>query len=412
MITRAIVSCCFCMMTYVVSFSQSHDLNFYLQNGIQNSPLLKDYSNQLQQKKIDSMLVLAQKKISVSADGLVQIAPVINGIGYEEQISNRGQYSAVVGVNQPIFQNKMVNSQLNNVQIQSQMINANQKISQRELEKAITDQYLTSYHSLSEIQFEQQTISSLENQEKILNELVNSGIYLETDYMTLQLQTQTEKINLKQLQDDYRSNLYALNALCGIADTTTLQIEKPDLVWKGSSTYANPNLLLYSLDSSSAEASKQLLRFNYVPKVNLRGDAGYMAMPTNFSVKKFGFSAGVSLAWNIYDGGKKNLQMQQYSVQQSTYSFYKSNYSLKLSLQLADLEKKLQSSNEIISQWQNQINDMNKLLSMRRDQMESGQLSMIDYLLLIRYYRDLQKNLNDAMLKQQQIINEHNYLVW
>ena len=129
-------------------------------------------------------------------------------------------------------------------------------------------------------------------------------------------------------------------------------------------------------------------------------------------MKKFGFSAGVSLAWNIYDGSKKNLQMQQFSVQQSTYSFYKSNYSLRLSMQLADLEKKLQSSNEIISQWQNQIKDMNKLLSMRRDQMESGQLSMIDYLLLIRSYRDLQKNLNDAEMKQQQIISEHNYLLW
>ncbi|MBX7140083.1 MAG: TolC family protein [Chitinophagales bacterium] len=398
--------------SYQNIFSQSRDLNFYLQNGIANSPLLKDYSNLQQQNRIDSMLVLAQKKISVSVDGLVQIAPVINGIGYEEQISNRGQYAAVVGANQPIFQSKMVNGQLNSVHIQSQMISANQKISQRELEKAITDQYLTSYHSISEMQFQQQTISSLQNQEKILKELVNSGIYLETDYLTLQLQIQTEKINLKQMQDDYRSNLYALNALCGIADTTTLQIEKPDLVWKGASTNANPNLLLYSLDSFSIEASKDLLHFNYVPKVNLHGDAGYMAIPADFSVKKFGFSAGVSLAWNIYDGSKKNLQMQQFSVQQSTYSFYKSNYSLRLSMQLADLEKKLQSSNEIISQWQNQIKDMNKLLSMRRDQMESGQLSMIDYLLLIRSYRDLQKNLNDAEMKQQQIISEHNYLLW
>ncbi|MFI5135586.1 MAG: TolC family protein, partial [Chitinophagales bacterium] len=188
--------------------------------------------------------------------------------------------------------------------------------------------------------------------------------------------------------------------------------EKPDLVWKGSSTYVNPNLFLFSLDSSSVEASKNLLHFNYVPKVNLFGDAGYVAMPTNFSVKKFGFSAGVSLAWNLYDGGKKNLQMQQLSVQQSTFSFYKSNYSLQLSMQLADLEKKLQSSNEIISQWQNQIKNTKQLLSLRRDQLETGQLSMIDYLILMRNYRDLQKNLIDATLKQQQIINEHNYLVW
>ena len=59
-----------------------------------------------------------------------------------------------------------------------------------------------------------------------------------------------------------------------------------------------------------------------------------------------------------------------------------------------------------------QLNNMKKLISLRRDQLEAGQLSVIDYLSTIRDYRELNKNLNDALIKQQQIINEHNYLVW
>jgi len=399
-------------LSHHCSFSQSRDLNFYLEQGIQNSPLLKDYSNQLQQKKFDSLLIRAQKKISVSANGSVMIAPIINGVGYDEAITNQGQYSAVVGANYSPFQKNMVGAQLKSVGLQSQMITVNKKLSERELEKAITDQYLTGYSGLSQIKFEEQTIASLENQLNLLEPLVQHGIYLQTDYLTLQLQIQTEKINLQQLKDDYRSNLYALNVLCGIADTTTLDLEKPDLIWRVPTAYSNPKLLMYSLDSSSIAASRDSLRYNYVPKVNLFGDAGYQAVPTNFSVNKFGFSAGVSVAWNIYDGGKKNLKMQQLSIQQETANYYKSNYSTQLSLQLADLNKKLENSNSIVSQLQDQLNNMKKLISLRRDQLEAGQLSVIDYLSTIRDYRELNKNLNDALIKQQQIINEHNYLVW
>lgn len=393
-------------------FSQSHDLNYYLVNGIQNSPLLKDYSNQIEQKKFDSLLIMAGKKITVDATGLVFIAPIINGVGYDEAITNKGQYTAVAGVQKTLFQKNSLNAQVKQSQIQSGIISISAKITERELQKAITDQYLKSYSNISSIKFEEQTIASLQNQLALLEPLVKNGIYLQTDYLTLQLQIESEKINLQQLRDEYRSNLYTLNALCGIADTTTLEIAKPDLVWRSTSTYTNPNLQLYSLDSTAIEASKDLLHYSYVPKVNLFGDAGYNAIPAAATFQKFGFSAGVSVAWNIYDGGKKNLQTQQLTLQQTTFDYYKSNYSIKLNIQLADLNKKIVSSNSIITQLQNQLSSMSKLVSLRRQQLEAGQLSIIDYLSVVRDNNNLQKKLNDAVINQQQIINEHNYLIW
>jgi hypothetical protein len=59
------------------SFSQSRDLDFYLAAGIQNSPLLKDYSGELQRAELDSLLILAGRKIVITAAGQVLIAPVI-----------------------------------------------------------------------------------------------------------------------------------------------------------------------------------------------------------------------------------------------------------------------------------------------------------------------------------------------
>jgi outer membrane protein TolC len=154
------------------------------------------------------------------------------------------------------------------------------------------------------------------------------------------------------------------------------------------------------------------LKYNYVPKLNLFGDAGYQAIPDDPSLKKFGFSAGISLDWTIYDGGQKNLRLQQLNIQQQNAKFYRSFYRTQYSLQVADLEKKLQSSYSIVVLWQDELKDMNQLMLMRRQQLVSGQLSIIDYLVAMRSYQDLQQNLNAALIQQQRIINEHNYLVW
>ncbi len=227
------------------------------------------------------------------------------------------------------------------------------------------------------------------------------------------MQIKTEEINLELLQDEYRSGIYTLNALCGIADTTLIEIATPALTLKDASTYSiNPNLFLYALDSTAIEASKNLLRYNYVPRFNLFGDAGYNAIPDNPSLKKFGFSAGASLDWVIYDGGQRNLRLQQLTIQQATISSYRSYYSFQRSLQLADLDKRLKSIAFVINQWQDQLNDMNKLMTMRRQQLVAGQLSVIDYLIAMRDYRDIIRKLNDSRMQQQHIINEHNYLVW
>ncbi len=395
-----------------ICFSQSHDLNYYLQNGIENSPLLRDYTNQLQRNKIDSLLILAGRKIVLSATGQIIIAPIINGYGYDEAITNKGQYTAVVGIRKTLLQKNYFTAQTNRLRLRSDSLLTNQLVSRRTLEKAITDQYLNCYDTLLQIKFQEQVITSLENQLILLEPLVRNGIYLQTDYLTLKLQIQTEKINLQLLKDGYRSTIYVLNALSGIFDTTVFEVPSPNLIWKTSTASFNPNLILFSLDSLSIESSKSLLKYNYVPKLNLWGDAGYQAIPADPTFKKFGFSAGVSFDWIISDGGQRNLRLQQLNIQQQNGKFYRNFYRTQYSLQLANLEKKMQSSNSIVVLWQDELQDMNLLMLMRRQQLVSGQLSIIDYLAAMRTYRDLQQKLNAAVIQQQRIINEHNYLVW
>ncbi|MGZ4156970.1 MAG: hypothetical protein ACXVED_07425, partial [Bacteroidia bacterium] len=61
------------LLTFIFSFhcvfSQTQGLDSYIQTGLQNSPLLKDYQNQLQASSLDSVLINAQRKPQVSAIG-------------------------------------------------------------------------------------------------------------------------------------------------------------------------------------------------------------------------------------------------------------------------------------------------------------------------------------------------------
>jgi outer membrane protein TolC len=135
-----------------------------------------------------------------------------------------------------LLQKNFISAQIGQTRLRSDSLQTKQIVSQRELEKAIIGEYLSSYDTLSQIRFEEQTLAQLENQLSLLEPLVRNGIVLQTDYRALEIQVQTEKINIRLLKSSYRSSLYSLNALCGIPDTTVLEMAQPDLAWKTSTT--------------------------------------------------------------------------------------------------------------------------------------------------------------------------------
>ena len=85
------------------SFSQEKDLRFYMEKAQNNSPLLKDLSNQIQSNTIDSLLNRATYKAQITGNLNANYAPVINGVGYDAAITNGQSVSGLVGINQKII---------------------------------------------------------------------------------------------------------------------------------------------------------------------------------------------------------------------------------------------------------------------------------------------------------------------
>ena len=69
-------------------FAQQKNLDYFLTQGIQNSPLTKETNNNILLNRIDSLRILATYRPQVNGISNNSYAPIINGYGYDEIITN------------------------------------------------------------------------------------------------------------------------------------------------------------------------------------------------------------------------------------------------------------------------------------------------------------------------------------
>src|SRR5665647_2003620 len=126
-------------------FADAQSLDYYLKKGLENSPLLKEFNNQLLSGALDSLLANATFKPQINQVSQALYTPVGKNIGYDEAITNGGNYSALINLVQPLFNKKIKNHQFRDISLSNKTIEANSKITGTELKLGITSQYLTAY---------------------------------------------------------------------------------------------------------------------------------------------------------------------------------------------------------------------------------------------------------------------------
>jgi outer membrane protein TolC len=106
------------------------NLDFYLGHALRNSPLLKDYRNQVQLGQIDSQLVHASYLPQVAGNSTNIYAPTYHGWGYDEAISNGGNFTSVVAVTKTLVGQKHLDAEYETIRLNNQGIGNTSKISE------------------------------------------------------------------------------------------------------------------------------------------------------------------------------------------------------------------------------------------------------------------------------------------
>ena len=392
------------------AWAQKNNLDYFVNQALVNSPLLKDYRGQILSFVLDSQIIRAGLKPQVNGISNNSYAPIIHGWGYDEVITNGQQISGLLQVSKSFLSNKTIASQIANLNIQSQSAANNIKISEQDLIKAITDQYIVTYGEQLQIAFNNEIINLLKKEDSLLKILTQNNVYKQTDYLSFTVTLQQQLLNTSQLEIQYNFDYSGLNYLAGIVDTATAALQDPQL---NSVTFGDyTNSIFYHqfvLDSLKLANDRLLIDLTYRPKINAYADAGYNSSFTYRPYKNLGTSVGLNVTVPIYDGRQKRLQYAKIDIQERTRLVKKDFFLRQRNQQILQLMQQLNATNKLIDQINKQIKYTETLIGVNEKLLATGDIRLTDFILTLHNYFDAKNLVTQNYISRLKIVSQLNY---
>jgi outer membrane protein TolC len=392
------------------SFSQKYNLDYFLQNAKQNSPGLKEFQNQILSLQIDSQLLKASLGPQVNFLSTNSYAPIINGWGYDEAITNRANLSGLIQASRNYLSRGQIIAQYRTIALQRRSLLDTLALSQQDLARTITEQYITAYGDLLAMDFNREVYDLMQKEEEALKKLTQANVYKQTDYLTFYVTMQQQELTWLQAQIQYNNDFLTLNYLSGLVDTTLERIEKPALTDSLRSDFYNT--VFYSrfiTDSLRLANEKELVNYEYKPRIGAYTDAGYNSSLQITPYKNFGVSAGVSVTIPIYDGRQKQMKLSRVDIQERTRQSNREFYVNQHNMQLLQLRQQLLSIDQMVEKINKQIGYAHTLITANGKLLQTGDITMKDYVTAINNYLQAQNLLTQNNINRLKILNQVNY---
>jgi outer membrane protein TolC len=407
---KVLMSVIFCTVTTVFLHAQSKNLDYYINAGLQTSPLLKDYANQVEINRIDSARIAAGYKPQVNAISTNSYAPVIGGVGYDGAITNFGNFSQLVAATKQLISKANLNNQFGAVRLMNDSVRIASKITEQDLKKTITTQYIIAYGSWQQYQFNQDVYNLLAQEDTLLKRLTQASVYRQTDYLTFLVTFQQQKLAVMGARNQYQLDFALLNYVSGLVDTAFTPIASPGIELGNMLEAANTAFYeKYRVDSLLLRNADAQIDFNYKPKVNLYADAGFNSSFTYQAYKNFGTSVGVNLSVPIYDGKQRKMQHNKIAIAEQTRQNYQSYFITQYNQQLAQLGQQLQNTQQLIIETESQLKYVESLIQANAKLLATGDVRIADYIIAINNYLNAKNIILQNTVNRLQIINQVNY---
>jgi len=392
------------------SFAQTRNLDYFLEQASQNSPVVKDLQNQILIAQIDSQLLRASLRTQVNFLNTDSYAPVIKGWGYDEAITNIANVTAIIQANRNFIGPNNLSAQLRTIDLQRRALLDTIRLSQKELVRTITDQYITAYADQLAIAFTKEVYDLMKSEEVMLKKLTEQAVFRQTDYLNFYVTMQQQELTWLQAQNQFAADFLTLNYLAGIVDTTVLSLEKPSLP---EALKNDPDSSIFFkrfvTDSLRLANEKELIAFQYKPRIGAYVDGGYNSSLQVMPYKNLGFSAGLSLTIPIYDGHQKQMKYAQLNIRERTRQANKQFFLSQYYQQAALLRKQLQATDLLVEKINKQIEYSHTLIIANNKLLETGDITMRDYVAAINNYLNAQNLLTLNTIERLRTMNQINY---
>lgn len=398
------------LSTTSCSYGQNNSLEYFIGQAQDNSPLIKNYNNQLLSAKIDSLLFRAALKTQVNFISSNIYAPVIRGFGYDGAITNGANISTVVQANRNFFSANNIGGQLAAIRLQRQALTDTIQISQQDIRRAIIDQYLFAYGDQLTMDFNLEIYNLLKKEEEVLKKLTQASVYKQVDYLAFYTTLQQQQFTYLQSQIQYNTDYLTLNYLAGIVDTTISRVTTPNI--NDSLQFDFYHSVFYkrfTTDSLRLATEKTIINYEYKPRLGAYTDVGYVSSLVDNPAKHFGVSFGVSLAIPIYNAHQKQFRLKQVDLRENTRLANKEFFVNQYRQQVAQLNQQLHASDLLVKTINEQIKYVNTLVSANAKLLQTGDIRISDYVLAINNYMNARYLLNQNNINRLRIVNQINY---
>ncbi|MDB4923088.1 TolC family protein [Mucilaginibacter sp.] len=405
-------------------------LQEYITLAKTNSPLINDNRNQIVANQAEAERIKAlYQKMQLSLNANYLFAPVYvtdnghnhielnsngatNYYGYDLGVTNGGNYQALVGMNQPLFNHKRAELLAEQPLVNAQINANNIKLTSHDLEKTITDQYILCLLDRRQTKNADDNIKLISKQQIIVKKLVTGSLLKSSDLTLLNIEYENNVNVLITYKAAYHKDLLELKLLSGIRDTTNNELDSLSLALKadepGYSSYSEK----FRLDSVSLVAGQIGFETKYAPQLSLFSNTGLNGPYFPTLGNRFGLSAGLTLTWNILDGHQKEITRRKTNSLLQSISFYKINFQTQNSLRKAQILDELQSYDNRLKHSQQQLHDYESLLASYRKQVIQAQLSVIDFINVLKNRTAVQRDLLQLETNRLLLINAYNYWNW
>jgi outer membrane protein TolC len=384
-------------------------LDDFLLVARQNSPLLRETANQIGQNRIDSLVRARQNGVQVGGIGSALYYPSLtnaNGesvLGYDNAVTNGGNYAAIAQATKPILNRFQLQTDYQILASQGQVLRNTGRLSALDLRRSITDQFLTAYAAETQLTFSRSLLTLLRQQDTQLRQLVNAGIFKQTQYLSFYLSVRTQEVTVEQNQLAYRRELGTLRALAGVADTALVTLDAPiPPPLRPLAGLLAPAQRQYTLDSLRLRLDRQAIDAAYRPKVSAVFDGGLQSssyLPIALR-RSLGLGGGLQLSLPIFDGHQRQLQYQRIELSELSRRGYRQFITVQRRQQYEQLEGLIRASDALLARIREQVRVADALVGAARQQLATGDVAILDYLNLVTSYRTLQFSLVQAQTDQ------------
>lgn len=407
--------------------AQQRDLNYYIGHATINSPLISKSRNDnkvitLDLKQMNSVLM----KPEINVISGVTFAPIIshdNNVnrfelvsagadrynGYDLALSDGGQYQAVVQIRQPLLSGSKYRTYESKAGISGQINENNIKLTIHELEQVVGYQYILCIKSLKQAENSLSLLNALEAQLKILQKLVENAIYKQTDLILLQIEVLDLNSEYRSFQAEYMTNLYDLNLICGIKDTSRVLLQDIDILLSPENTGRSNFLTAYRLDSLNIVADQSINELKYKPQIDIFADAGLFAAYLPY-LTRFGFSTGITFSWNIFDGHQRDIQREKSAINIHNLEFEKQNLMTRNYVSKRKVINQINDVDEKIIQKEKQAGQYKTLYETYTRELAVGEASVMDFKNLIKDIAAKKQEILILKMERHFLVNSYNYL--